>query len=122
MSERPDWISERNWAIYTARQDGETLASIGGRFAITRERVRQILAKTDRVLSGAGPTARQREPEETSYRRPDDNRRCRGTNRDGTPCGRYAVWDGLCGEHHRQERHTRTDDRIGSVIARSTPR
>lgn len=38
-------ISERDAAILEQYADGETLEEIGARFAITRERVRQIVVK-----------------------------------------------------------------------------
>lgn len=45
-------LRERNWQIYRMRvQEKRTLDSIGAKFGITRERVRQIVFKAERILA-----------------------------------------------------------------------
>ena len=39
----------RNRAIYNARMSGETYASIGAQYGISKERVRQIVEKVKRI-------------------------------------------------------------------------
>lgn len=41
--ERPDYISERNWAIYEAHRAGTPIAALARAHAVTPVRVRQII-------------------------------------------------------------------------------
>lgn len=52
--EKLDRIEERNWRIWSERQTGETLASIGRRHALSAERIRTICVKNDRRIRAHG--------------------------------------------------------------------
>lgn len=45
---------DRNIEIYKARENGETLDSIGKRYGISKERVRQIWRKVKRTVERLG--------------------------------------------------------------------
>lgn len=52
MSFYVDELPERYWQVYRMRTvDGATLRKVGETFGVTQERVRQIVARCERVLS-----------------------------------------------------------------------
>lgn len=51
---------ERNIDIYKAREQGETFVSIGKRYGLSTERVRQIWKKTKRIIEWRANNERTR--------------------------------------------------------------